>query len=224
MTFSPDVATRLDTLDQQQAILTDALRAMLEGNWQGEPPSLESQLYSMNPGLQGTLTVAVPLCVSDQPPPKPPFMADFDPNTPMTHQENGWICSVCALDWVLRATKVAPDHTRTKGLDEIGYPQNVNEAVGLTNANGQALRSVYTAYGLNTTQGWLTFDDVYAAAGETTGQMSGAKWNHWVAIRGRDGDNLWIANSASGYQGVNESLSRDDFNRLGPFSVVLLEA
>ncbi len=222
MTFPPDLATHLDTLDRQQVILTDALRAMLEGNWQGEPPSLESQLYAMNPGLQGTLTVQVPIRDSDQPPPKQSFMANFDPTTGMAPQENAWSCSVCALDWVLRATKVAPASTRTQALNAIGYPENVNETWGLMDGGGSELRRVYSSYGLKSTQGWLTFDDVYAAAGSTTGQMSGGKWYHWVAIRGRDGNNLWIANSAPGYQGVRDSLSRDDFNRLGPFSVVLL--
>ena len=222
MTFSPDVSSRLDALDRQQVILTEALRAILEGNWQGAPPSLEAHLFALNPGLQGTIQGRVPFRVSDRPPPKKSFMANFDPNTPMTHQENGWTCSVCALDWVLRATKVAPDHSRTQALNEIGYPQHVNETWGLMDGSGSALRRVYTSYGLNSTQAWLTFDDVYAAAGDTTGQMSGGKWYHWVAIRGRDGDNLWIANSAPGYDGVADSLSRADFNRLGPFSVVLL--
>ena len=41
MTFPPDLSTHLDTLDKQQANLTTALQAMLEGNWTGAPPSAE---------------------------------------------------------------------------------------------------------------------------------------------------------------------------------------
>jgi hypothetical protein len=222
MTVATDLSTHLDTLERQQNNLTDALRAMLEGNWQGDPPSLEALLYAQNPALGGTLVPRTPVRVSDQAPAPRTFMARFDPTTPMTRQENGWTCSVCAQDWVLRATGVAPDHTRALGLDEIGYPHNVNETYGLMDGSGSKLREVYARYGLDSTQGWLSFDEVYAAAGETTGQMSGGVWYHWVAIRGRDGENLWIANSAPGYKNVSESLSRDDFNRLGPFSVVLL--
>jgi hypothetical protein len=222
MTFPPELSSQLDTLDQQQANLTTALQAMLEGNWLGAPPSLEALLYAQNPTLQGTLAPKTPQRVSDQPPPPKTFMANFDPNTPMLPQETSWTCSVCAQDWVLRASGVAPNHTRTQGLSEIGYPQNVNETYGLMDGSGSQLRRVYSQYGLDSTQGWLHFDDVYAAAGQTTGQMSGGAWYHWVAIRGRDGDNLWIANSAAGYKNVRESLSRADFNRLGPMSVVLL--
>jgi len=222
MAFSTDVSARLDTLDRQQVALTEALRAMLEGHWVGEPPSLEAFLYAQDPTLQGTIVARTVRRVSDQPPPKPSFMANFDPNTPMAPQETSWTCSVCALDWVLRATQVAADHTREKGLSEIGTPDNVNAAWGLMDGAGSQLRRVYSSYGLNTVQGWLSFDEVYAAAGETTGQMSGGAWYHWVAIRGRDGDHLLIANSAPGYKNVRDTLSRDDFNRLGPFSVVLL--
>jgi hypothetical protein len=36
------------------------------------------------------------------------------------------------------------------------------------------------------------------------------------------GSNLWVANSAPGYMGIWDSLSREDFNRLGGFNVVWL--
>jgi hypothetical protein len=220
MTFAPSLSAHLDTLDKQHENLTEALRAMIEGNWQGAPPSLEALLNAQNPTLQ--LAPRTPIRVSDQAPPPRSFMAHFDSNTPMPRQETCWTCSVCAQDWVLRATGVAPNHTRAAGLNEIGFPNNVNETFGLMDGSGSQLRRVYGTYGLESTQAWMHFDDVYAAAGQTTGQMSGGAWYHWVAIRGRDGDNLWIANSAPGYKNVGESLSRNDFNRLGPFSVVLL--
>jgi hypothetical protein len=51
--------------------------------------------------------------------------------------------------------------------------------------------------------------------------MSRANW-YWVAIRGVQGSNIWIANSAPGYKGVWDTLSREDFNRLGGFSVIWL--
>jgi hypothetical protein len=89
-------------------------------------------------------------------------------------------------------------------------------------SSGSALRDVYDGYGQATEQAWLDFDSVYELAQHTTGQMSGAAWYHWVAIRGVQGDNLWIANSAPGYRGVYDILSRADFDRLGGFSVVWL--
>jgi hypothetical protein len=124
----------------------------------------------------------------------------------------------------MRAAGLQPEYTRERAVYDIGYPENINAQVGLTNANGPALQDVYATYGQDTEQGWLDFDTVYELAQNTTGQMSGAAWCHWVALRGVSisGHDLWIANSAPGYQGVYDILSRADFERLGPFSVVWL--
>jgi hypothetical protein len=89
-------------------------------------------------------------------------------------------------------------------------------------ATGSALQAVLREYEQESTSARLGFDDVYAAAQDTTGMMSGAAWYHWVALRGVSGDALWIANSAPGYKGIHDLLSRADWNRLGPFNVVLL--
>jgi hypothetical protein len=142
----------------------------------------------------------------------------------MPPQSYSWTCSACSLDWVMRATDIVPEYTRPRAVQEIGYPEQINEQVGLTNANGpgQALMDVLETYGQASRQGWLGFDDVYDQAQVTTGMMSGSVWNHWVAIRGVQGNNLWIANSACGYKGVWEVLSPADFARLGPFNVILL--
>jgi len=104
----------------------------------------------------------------------------------------------------------------------IGYPQNINPQYGLMDGSGAQLQRVLGEYGMDSEHGWLDYDTVYALAQDTTGMMSGGAWYHWVALRGVQGQNLWIANSAPGYKGVWDVLSRSDFNRLGPFSVVYL--
>lgn len=140
----------------------------------------------------------------------------------MSPQEAGWTCSACSLAWVLRATGLDPDIDEWGAVTAIGCPENINATYGLMDASGPALRAVYDEYGQRTGQGWLGFDEVYDLAQHTTGQLSGAAWYHWVALRGVSGDNLWVANSAPGYKGVYDILSRSDFNRLGGFSVVWL--
>jgi len=105
---------------------------------------------------------------------------------------------------------------------EIGYTGNISPAVGLHDGSGAQLQRVLAEYGHGSLQGWIDFDTVYQIARETTGMMSGRNWYHWVALRGVSGSNLWIANSAPGYKGVWDILSREDFNRLGSFSVVWL--
>lgn len=142
----------------------------------------------------------------------------------MAPQVYSWTCSACSLDWVIRAADIVPEYTRPRAVEEIGYPDEINSQDGLTNASGpgQALIDVLKSYEQMAEQGWLDFDTVYATAQDTTGMMSGSSWYHWVAIRGVQGSNIWVANSAPGYKGIWDALSRSDFNRLGPFNVVWL--
>jgi len=137
-----------------------------------------------------------------------------------------WTCSACSLDWVKRATGlVTPSDiysSRESTVYEIGYPNNINPTYGLMNADGSALQAVLEMYGQESSQSWLDFDTTYELAQGTAGMMSGAKWYHWVGIRGVDAGCIWVANSAPGYKGVYDHVSRDDFARLGGFSVVWL--
>lgn len=90
-------------------------------------------------------------------------------------------------------------------------------------ASGSALSRVLDEiYDVSTASLYPNFDTAYSIARNHTGMMSGNAWYHWVAIRGVDDGNIWIANSAPGYQGVYEILTRADFQRLGGFSMVYL--
>jgi hypothetical protein len=214
------VSAALDQLDAQQALLTDSLRKMLEGQWTGFP-SLQADLEALSPGIQ--LAPRPPVLESEGGPPTPSgWWAQYDPNTYMPGQVNSWSCSACALAWVLRATQLDPGASEQSMIDAIGYPANINATYGLMDGSGSQLRRVLSEYGVATQQAWLDYDTCYATYGDTTGLMSGGAWYHWVGVRGRDGPNLAIANSAPGYKGVYSTLSREDFNRLGPFSCVWL--
>src|SRR5207344_2096415 len=103
----------------------------------------------------------------------------------------------------------------------IGYPDQINPTYGLTNAEGPgaALQRVLRQHaGIDTSQGWLSFDEAYSVYSTTFGLMGGAEWCHWVGVRGVSGSNLWLANSAPGYRGVWDVLSRYDYERLGGFN------
>ena len=111
---------------------------------------------------------------------------------------------------------------RESVIYQIGYPNNINPQYGLMDGSGKQLQRVLEGYGQESSQSWLDFNTVYDLAQGTTGMMSGANWYHWIALRGVQGSNIWIANSAPGYMGVWDTLSRYDFDRLGGFSVVWL--
>jgi hypothetical protein len=221
---TPLAADRIAVLERQQAIQTAGVLRMLSGQWTGFP-SLVAELDALSPGIQ--LQPRPPLRQSEAPPPAPTWWATFEANRgmPTVQQWRAWTCSACALEWLLHATGLDPHVTRNQVIyDKIGHPRQINEWDGLTNIDGpgQALRWVLESYGIQTKQAWLSFDQVYALAGQTTALMSGGEWYHWTAVRGRDGANLWIANSAEDYMDVWSSLSRSDFGRLGPFNVVSL--
>ena len=107
-------------------------------------------------------------------------------------------------------------------IGEIGIPQNINPQYGLMDGSGAQLQRVLLDRGYDSEQSWLNFDTVYQLATSTTGMMSGANWYHWCALRGVQGDALWISNSAPGYRGVWDTLTRQQFNDLGGFSCVWL--
>jgi hypothetical protein len=133
-----------------------------------------------------------------------------------------WTCAACSLDWLKVATGMEAASDRYTTTMQIGYTEEINPTYGLMDGSGAELQRVLGEYGQDSAQGWLDYDSVYALARETTGMLSGANWYHWVALRGVQGTNLWVANSAQGYKGIYDILSRSDFERLGGFSVVYL--
>lgn len=146
----------------------------------------------------------------------------------MPGQLYDWTCSACSTEWIERALGFPRGHdvytNREQVVYAIGYPGNINGTYGLMDGSGAQLQRVLAdSTGFDSAQGWLDFDEVYGlAADQTPTLMSGASWYHWVAVRGVQGSALWIANSAPGYKGIFDILSRADFDRLGGFSVVWL--
>jgi hypothetical protein len=103
----------------------------------------------------------------------------------------------------------------------IGIPDNINPTYGLMDGSGAQLQRVLREQtGLETEQGWLTFDEAYATYARTGGMAGGGAYYHWLGIRGVQGSNIWCANSAEGYKGIYSTLSRADWDRLGPWSCI----
>lgn len=146
----------------------------------------------------------------------------------MPGQLYDWTCSACSTEWVVRALDWPYGSdiyaNREETVYAIGYPDNINGTYGLMDGSGYQLqRVIKDQTGRDSEQVYgLDFDTVYAIAASTPGLMSGQAWYHWVALRGVQGDTIWIANSAPGHKSVWDNLSRDDFARLGSWSVIWL--
>jgi hypothetical protein len=88
----------------------------------------------------------------------------------------------------------------------------------------QCVLDCLASYGLVAAQAYCTFDQAYAIARTNTGTINPQGMYHFMAIRGTSGADIAVANSAPGYAGVWDTLSRDQFNALGPVSVIYVEA
>jgi hypothetical protein len=57
--------SQINQLQQQQALLTQALKHMLEGRWDAGPDTVEAILYALDPTSTGTLALDVPVTSSE---------------------------------------------------------------------------------------------------------------------------------------------------------------
>lgn len=151
----------------------------------------------------------------------------YDCNEPARLQENDWDCSVESTEWALYAWGRAPsDDWLEQSMQAAGV---VNPAVGLCDASGAGLADwVNTEYGefgyAASNEPSVIFDDVAAEAalGQHPLAIGGRAWGHWSGVRGYSpsDDLILLANPAPGYKGVDQVLSRDDWARLGTWSMV----
>ncbi len=143
----------------------------------------------------------------------------------MPPQAHDWTCSVCSITWVIQATGTAytdldPISARQQVGATMGYPSCVNETYGCMST--QCVKDTFNAFGLDVDSAYCTFDQAYAIARDTTGTINPQSMYHFMGIRGVDGSNLWLANSANGYMGIWETMTRSQFNNLGPVELVYL--
>lgn len=113
----------------------------------------------------------------------------------------------------------------------------VSMQYGLMDASGAGLAAWLNAeYGPPEYGGFVasndpsvTFEEVCleAATGRHPLMMGGRAWGsggHWTGVRGYESSSnrILLANPASGYGGITQSLSREQFKAVGPFSMVRL--
>lgn len=139
----------------------------------------------------------------------------------MESQDNSWCCSVCSFQWVIQSTQTDPDFTYDQALETIGYPDCVNPTYGLMSA--QCMIDAFSKMGWDSKQAWVTFEQAYSIMEKTTGTISLNGMYHVMAIRGALDGYLWVANSAPGYMGVWDVVSKETFNNYGPCSITYLE-
>lgn len=63
--YSDNTQAQITQLQQQQSLFTQALKAMLEGNWAAGAATVEAYLYALDPAMQGMVALDVPVTQSE---------------------------------------------------------------------------------------------------------------------------------------------------------------
>ncbi len=140
-------------------------------------------------------------------------------------QDYPWDCAACSTAWALRTIGFAVSEQDV--ITGLG-PGRISPTLGLLDASGAGLVSYLAEMGVAAANNPnSTWDDVMAAAGYQPMVIGGRAWCHWVAVRmgsdaiGRpDLELLALMNPASGWMGVEQTMSPSQFQSLGSFSAV----
>lgn len=153
----------------------------------------------------------------------------FDPWVSLQAQDSDFDCSQESAQFMLRAWGRSPDDA---WMTQEWLSQGImTPEFGLMDATGGDMASWLNAtYGVDgyvaSNAPSVTFDDVVAemAPGNHPVACGGRSFYHWVGIRAYDAaqDLLAIHNSAPGYRGVYQTLSRSQWASLGSWSMVRL--
>jgi hypothetical protein len=150
----------------------------------------------------------------------------FNPNYQRIAQNDDWSCAPTSLRWALES--LGCDAPEDWMENSVISEHVVSRELGLLNATGAGL-----AHFVRRHFGPMGFDANNEASISFMGAalegdhaypilIGGRDWNHWTAVRGYDAANdlLLLANPGDGWRGVRQTMSRAQFDQLGPFSMV----
>lgn len=156
----------------------------------------------------------------------------YDWQEPARLQELDSDCAVESTEWMLYSWGRTPgDDWLEQSMLAAGvwHPD-----VGLCDASGAQLAAWLNAeyggpeYGFHASNNAsVSFDDVASEIRMLKHPVAigGRAWYHWSGCRNYDEatDTLMLANPAPGWQGIQQAMSRADWARLGPWSLVRLQ-
>jgi hypothetical protein len=144
---------------------------------------------------------------------------------PVELQDVPWDCAAASLTWCLNT--IGRTETEADVVAGLG-PARISPAYGLLDASGAGLVEYLGELGISSEcNSSASFDDVLAAAGYQPMLMGGREWCHWVGVRigsplfpSANDQMLALANPAPGWMGINQVITRYEFDQLGAFSAV----
>lgn len=158
--------------------------------------------------------------------PSTPAGVVYDCSYPAIPQNDPWSCAPTSLRWAMWSIGRKPSE---QWIESQMIAENVaTPEVGLTDASGAGLAAFVTEqYGEYGFSGVAEYpaDFKYVAAmanGKYPLLIGGTGWYHWSGVRvAIENDSLLcLANPSEGWHGVGQTMTREQFNALGPFSCV----
>jgi hypothetical protein len=159
----------------------------------------------------------------------------WDPATPPIIQTLQWTCSAASTAWMLKTMGFTLGEIQIKDAMGPGRIHPTAGGGGLQNHTGQGIVDMLRAppFNLKAYCTPMTYDQALASAGTKPMIMGSTTWGHWVGVRGRDGDNISLANPGPNFggpyspahAGPGQSLprSRTDLGTGGLFDVVWVD-
>jgi SH3-like domain-containing protein len=152
----------------------------------------------------------------------------FNANAATEIQVQQWTCAIRSTMWLLKS--IGKPVTPEEAQDAMS-PRYCNSDFGLLDASGagivEVLRDTWgvTAFNRNP----VSFDDVVGWSGRCPVAIGGRNWGgpsfgHWSAVRGvNDDGEIVLANPAgNGPRFGQQTLNRDQWERMGSFSAVVI--
>jgi hypothetical protein len=178
-------------------------------------------------GLDRLITIAITTALGGA---AVPDKVSYNPLTPAIAQDDGWSCAPTSLRWALTSLGRNPGPLYIENL--LVRDGVVSKEQGLLDASGAQLAAwigktgpeYYGSDGLyGNSEPSITFDGAMLEGDHAYPLLIGGRaWGHWSGLAGYDParDVLLLANPGEGWMGVGQTMSRQQFASLGPFSMV----
>lgn len=154
-----------------------------------------------------------------------PMSVTYNASEPAIAQNDPWSCAPTSTRWAMTALGRHPSEAWMES--QMLSDGIVSKEEGLRIATGGPLATwiteQYGEFGYSASNDpSVSFDDVAAEAGKYPLLLGGRAWGHWSGVRGLSAstDTLLLANPADGWMGVGQTMNRQQFAAVGPFSMV----
>lgn len=152
----------------------------------------------------------------------------YNRDEPAIPQNDSWSCAPTATRWAMKTLGRNPAESWMESQMQADGVVSTN--LGLLDASGRRLAEWITAQygelGYSASHenpiGFQALAAEFGPGNPYPGLLGGRRWNHWAGLKSYDPgrDVLLLANPSEGWQGVGQTMNRQQFVTLGPFSLV----